>query len=211
MNPYDKDFWNDRFSTDGYVYGTEPSDFLRHNARYIPADSEVLLPADGEGRNSAFLASQGHTVVAGDVAPAALAKARRLAQQRGVSVDFRQLDVHQWAWPSASYDAVVGIFMQFSPPDLRARVFAGMRQAVRPDGVVLLHGYTPKQLDYGTGGPKQADFLYTEELLRDAFAGWEILRLEAYERELSEGSGHAGMSALIDLVARRPGTEPSVS
>jgi hypothetical protein len=80
-----------------------------------------------------------------------------------------------------------------------------MKRAVRPGGVVLLHGYTPKQLEYGTGGPAAVEQLYTEELLRGAFGNWEISRLVSYERELAEGERHQGRSALIDLIARRPG------
>jgi hypothetical protein len=70
--------------------------------------------------------------------------------------------------------------------------------------VVLLHGYTPNQLQYRTGGPSVVEQLYPEELLRAAFADFELLRLEAYERELDEGEGHRGRSAIIDLIARRP-------
>jgi cyclopropane fatty-acyl-phospholipid synthase-like methyltransferase len=165
----------------------------------------VLLPGDGEGRNSVFLARQGHRVVATDIAEEGIAKARRLAEAQGVSVDFQQVDLCGWQWPDAAFDAVVAIFIQFAPPALRDEIFAGMRRAVRPGGIILLHGYTPKQLEYRTGGPSAVEQLYTEALLRTAFAGWDFLRIEAYERELKEGDGHEGRSALIDLVVRRPG------
>jgi hypothetical protein len=70
--------------------------------------------------------------------------------------------------------------------------------------LILLHGYTPRQIEYGTGGPPQVDYLYTPELLRQAFGGFEIETLDAYDADLHEGSGHHGRSALIDLIARRP-------
>ncbi len=114
------------------------------------------------------------------------------------------LDLSGWDWPDAAFDAVVAIFIQFAPPALRDTIFAGMKRAVRPGGRILLHGYTPEQLAHGTGGPPRVDQLYTESLLRSAFGDWEIERLETYERELAEGTGHAGRSALIDLIARRP-------
>jgi SAM-dependent methyltransferase len=164
----------------------------------------VLVPADGEGRNSVFLAETGHRVVATDIAEHAIAKARKLAAARGVSVEFRHLDLEGWQWPEAEFDAVVAVFIQFAPPAFRDEIFAGLKRAVRPGGLVLLHGYTPKQLEYRTGGPPVLEQLYTEELLRAAFADWELLRIEAYERELDEGEGHKGRSAVIDLVARRP-------
>lgn len=204
MERYGREFWDARYADDEYVFGKEPSAFLAENCHHIPAGSRVLVPADGEGRNSVFLAKQGHTVVATDVAAAGLDKARRLAEAHGATIDFKVANVHEWEWPEAEFDAVVGIFIQFSPPELRTAVFAGMMRAVRPGGLVLLHGYTPKQVEYGTGGPAEPDFLYTAELLCDAFAGWDVLRLESHERELSEGHRHKGRSALIDFIARRP-------
>jgi SAM-dependent methyltransferase len=200
----DKDLWNGRFATESYVFGTRPAAFVADHAQVIPPRSRVLVPADGEGRNSVFLAELGHQVVATDLAEAGIAKARKLADARGVNVEFRHLDLQGWRWPDAEFDAVVAVFIQFAPPAFRDEIFAGMKRAVRPGGLVLLHGYTPKQLEYRTGGPAVVEQLYTEELLRSAFADCEILRLEAYERELDEGEGHRGRSAIIDLIARRP-------
>ena len=204
MNSTDLEFWNSRFDTDAYIFGTRPAAFLADNVQQIPPGSRVFVPADGEGRNSVFLAEHGHQVVATDLAENAILKARKLAAARGVSVDFQQVDLQTWAWPESTFDAVVAIFIQFAPPSFRSEIFAGMKRTVQPGGLVLLHGYTPKQLEYRTGGPSAVEQLYTEELLRAEFAGWEILRLAAYERELDEGEGHKGLSAIIDLVARRP-------
>jgi SAM-dependent methyltransferase len=204
MSSIDADFWNGRFASESYVFGTRPAAFVADNAHYIPPRSRVLVPADGEGRNSVFLAELGHHVVATDIADKGIAKAKKLAKGRGVRVEYLHLNLEGWQWPEAAFDAVVGIFIQFARPALRAEMFAGMKRAVRPGGLILLHGYTPKQLEYRTGGPSAVEQLYTEELLRAAFADLEILRLEAYERELDEGEGHRGMSAIIDMIARRP-------
>ena len=103
-----------------------------------------------------------------------------------------------------AYDLVVGVFIQFVGPEGRAAQFSGMKQAVKPGGHILLHGYTPKQLEFGTGGPPFVEHLYTEEMLREAFSNFEIVELRAYECKIDEGEGHYGMSALIDLVARKP-------
>ena len=200
----DQDFWNGRFASESYVFGTRPAAFLVDNAPYIPPRSRVLVPADGEGRNSVFLAEMGHRVVATDLAEAGIAKAQKLADARGVSGEFRHLDLQGWQWPQAAFDAVVAVFIQFAPPAFRDEIFAGMKRTVRPGGVVLLHGYTPKQLEYRTGGPSAVEQLYTEALLRAAFGDWDLLRIEAYERELDEGQGHKGPSAVIDMIARRP-------
>jgi len=204
MPPSDEDFWNGRFASESYVFGTRPAAFLVDNAHYVPPRSRVLVPADGEGRNSVFLAAMGHEVVATDIAKEGIAKARKLADARGVSVEFRHLDLQGWKWPEAEFDAVVAVFIQFASPAFRNEIFAGMKRAVRPGGIALLHGYTPKQLEYRTGGPPDVEQLYTEKLLRTAFADWELLRIEAYERELDEGEGHKGLSAIVDMIARRP-------
>jgi len=204
MSSNDKDFWNGRFASASYVFGTHPAAFLVDNAHPIPPRSRVLVPADGEGRNSVFLAELGHHVVATDLAELGIAKARKLADARGVTVEYRHLDLQGWQWPEAEFDAVVAVFIQFAPPAFRDEIFAGMKRAVRPGGVALLHGYTPKQLEFRTGGPQAVEQLYTEELLQAAFGDWDILRLGAYERDLDEGEGHKGRSAIIDMIARRP-------
>lgn len=196
--------WNRRFEQPGYLFGEAPNEWLRRQAHHWTRGQRVLSVADGEGRNSVWLAEQGLTVDAFDVAEAGVAKARRLAAMRGVSVNFEVTDCDGFGWPQAAYDGVAAIFIQFADPDLRRRLFERMIDSLRPGGVLVLQGYTPKQLDYRTGGPPCADHLYTEPMLREAFAATTILELKAYEQDLHEGSGHFGRSALIGLVARRP-------
>lgn len=195
-------FWDQRYTQPGYLFGTEPADFVRAQAGVIAPEARVLSVADGEGRNSVYLAGMGHRVTAFDASPVALEKARALAADKGVPVEFRQSGIEDWDW-GQPHDAVVGVFIQFTPPDLRAKLFSWMAQAVAPGGLLLLHGYAPRQVEYGTGGPGNPAHMYTEELLREAFDGWEILRLEDYDREIDEGPGHSGRSALVDLVARK--------
>jgi cyclopropane fatty-acyl-phospholipid synthase-like methyltransferase len=196
--------WEARFATDDYVFGTEPAAFLRDHAGYLTPGATALSVADGEGRNAVYLAERGLQVTALEYAPSAIAKAQKLAAARGVTVDIREVDVlhHDWA---ETFDLVLGIFIQFVGPAERASLFAGMTHSTRPGGLILLHGYTPKQLDYGTGGPRAVENLYTEAMLRAAFEGWDILECRSHERVLSEGKGHAGRSALIDFIARKPG------
>ncbi len=196
--------WNDRYAKPGYLFGTEPARFLSDHKGYLKAGHTALAIADGEGRNSVFMAGQGVRVTAMDSADVAVKKARALAQAAGVEVDFNVADIDKWDWRAEAYDIVVGVFIQFVGPEGRAAQFQGMKQAVKPGGHILLHGYTPKQLEFGTGGPAFVDNLYTEDMLREGFCDFEIVELRAYEREIDEGAGHAGMSALIDLVARKP-------
>ena len=195
--------WDDRYSTDNYVFGTEPAAFLAAQADLLVAGERALVVADGEGRNSVFIAEQGVTVTAMDASPVGIAKAKRLADERSVEIDFVEADLLAWHWEPDVYDLVIGIFIQFMGPDDRSGVFNGMQQTLRPGGRLLLHGYRPEQLAYGTGGPPIAENMYTEQLLGVAFPALETERLEAYDAEISEGTGHVGMSALIDYVGRK--------
>jgi len=201
-------FWSARYrdAGDDYLFGTAPNKFLAAQAERFGAGMTVLSVADGEGRNAVWLAEQGCAVMATEISPVALEKAAKLARGRHVAVDFVQADILNWTWPTAAFDAVVGIFIQFVGPAERARQLAGMKQAVKPGGLLFLQGYTPKQLEYRTGGPSAVENLYTEALLREIFSDWEIVLLHEHEDLIDEGRGHSGRSALIDLIARKPAT-----
>lgn len=196
-------FWDERFRGERYFFGTEPAAFLAAQAHRLTDGAQVLCVADGEGRNSTYLARLGHRVTAFDASPVGVNKANRLAARRGVVVDTRLASIEDWDW-SRPFDAVVAVFVQFAPPGLRDRFFGWMGRAVAPGGLLLLHGYAPRQVGYGTGGPPQAENLYTEALLARAFSDWEILHSADYDAEIDEGEGHSGRSALIDFVARKP-------
>lgn len=203
MNRPDLDRWNQRFAEEGYLFGEAPNHFMATRAAVLPP-GRALCVADSEGRNGVWLAEQGWQVVSLDFSDVAQRKAADLAARRGVTLDLVQADVHAWDYPSSAFDLVIDIFSQFSAPPDRARKWAGMARAVRPGGHLILQGYTPDQLRHGTGGPKDPVHLYTEDLLRNAFSGWEILLLEEVETVLDEGAGHNGRSAVIGMVARRP-------
>lgn len=196
--------WDARFAGEDYLFGTEPNEFLASCRELLGTSGRVLCVADGEGRNSVWLASLGLDVEAFDASPVGVAKARRLAAERGVSVRFHVADVDGWEWPQEAYDAVVAIYVQFSPPAQRRRVFDRIARALRPGGLFLLEGYRLEQLAYGTGGPKIPDQLYTEPQLRAELAAFELEEIRAYDAAIDEGAAHSGMSAVIDVIARRP-------
>lgn len=199
------DFWDRRFDRDDYVFGTEPNAFLARQKPLLPAGGRALAVADGEGRNGVWLARQGLDVLSVDGSAIAQKKAERLAANRGVALDLQQVDLLSWDWPVGRFDVVAGIFIQFTTPEQRRDMFAGMVGALKPGGLFLLEGYRPEQLAYRTGGPSQIDQLYTDAQLRAELATLEIVEIAAYDAEIDEGPGHAGLSALIDVVARRPG------
>jgi SAM-dependent methyltransferase len=197
--------WDERYAQAGYLFGEQPNAFLARQKHRLRSRTSALAVADGEGRNGVWLAEQGLEVLSVDGSAVAQEKARQLAERRGVDLRFELADLSEWEWPERQYDVVAAIFIQFAGPQLRARMFEGMRRALRPGGLLLLEGYRPEQLAYGTGGPSVVENLYTEALLRDAFADMQILELSAYDAAVAEGSGHSGISALIDMVARQPG------
>lgn len=196
--------WDERFARPGFLFGEAPNAFLKRQLPLLRPGMSVLAIADGEGRNGVWLAEQGLQVHAVDASKVALEKSRQLAARRGVSLRWETADLSDWAWPQSAYDAVVAIFTQFVGPEGRAQQFAGIRQALKPGGLLVLQGYTPRQLEYGTGGPPHAENMYTQELLRASFGDWEIIHLAEHDDLIEEGAGHSGMSALIDLVARKP-------
>ncbi len=194
--------WNARFDTPDYVFGEAPNAFLKaHASGLVPG--RALCVADGEGRNGVWLAKMGWDVVSLDFSDVAQRKAAALAARHGVTLQLVQADVHTWDYPVAGFDLVADIFSQFSQPADRALKWAGMLQAVKPGGAVILQGYTPDQLNHATGGPSDPAQLYTKKMLSAAFATLEVQHLLEEETTLNEGPGHRGISAVIGLVARR--------
>ena len=199
------DFWNKRFNTPDYIFGKAPNEYLEVQAKHhLKQGDSVLCVADGEGRNSVWLAKQGMQVDAFDVSEIALSKAIALATEEGVQVQFSLASSDTWDWQPNHYDAVVGIFIQFADPVMRTRLFAQMVSTLKPGGVLIIQGYTPKQLEFKTGGPSILEHLYTEDMIRALIGDLEPIDLCLYEKELSEGPKHTGKSALLGLVACKP-------
>lgn len=202
--------WDERYSTADYLFGEAPNAFLVSQAHRLVPGQRALALADGEGRNGVWLAERGLDVLSVDASIVAQAKARALADKRGVHIEIECADLDAWSFPTSAFDVVVAIFIQFAPPPLRARLFDCMKAALKPGGLILMQGYRPEQLDFRTGGPSDVDRFYTESLLKGAFSDFDILELRSYVAVLDEGRGHRGRSALIDLVGRRPGVPTAI-
>jgi 2-polyprenyl-3-methyl-5-hydroxy-6-metoxy-1,4-benzoquinol methylase len=197
-------FWNERFDKEEFIFGKEPNEYLVEKTKeYLKPNDKVLCIADGEGRNGVWLAKQGMQVVGFDASDIALVKAKQFAKENQVEVEYSFSDTDSFDWQANAYDAVVAIFIQFADPAMRARIFHHVYQTLKPGGVFILQGYTPKQLDYKTGGPSALEHLYTEESIRELAKDFEVLELVSYERVLNEGARHSGMSALLGLVAKK--------
>ena len=194
--------WNKRFSIEDYLFGADPAQALVKLEHYLIPQGDTLVIADGEGRNSVYLASRGFRVTASDSSTVANIKAKALAASQNVEVNYQVEDFFDIDWSAQQYDNIVGIFFQFIPPDKIKQVLTALRTAIKKGGTLLIHGYTPQQIELATGGPKDVSLMYNKELFEDVFESVEILVNKEYQIKLSEGSGHKGQSALIDFVAK---------
>lgn len=196
-------FWDEVYADKEYVFGTAPNQFLAAQQAYLQAGQRALAVADGEGRNGVWLAEQGLDVVSIEYSEPAVEKAKHLAQARGVNMDIRLADVFNWDWPLAAFDVVAAIFIQFATPEQRGPLLQHIKDALKPGGLLILQGYTPKQVEYKTGGPGAVENMYTAALLRAWFGDMDIVQLREHEAFIAEGSKHYGHSALVDMLARK--------
>lgn len=194
--------WDQRYSAEGYAYGTEPNSFLVSRADLVP-EGRIRCLGEGEGRNAVWLAEQGHEVTAVDASGVGLHKARALAAGRGVRITTVQADLALFAIEPGAWDGIVSIFCHL-PPALRAEVHRRCVAGLRPGGILLLEAYTPRQVGRGTGGPPTAELMMDAEILKAELAGLDFLELQECEREVHEGAFHNGLGALVQLVARKP-------
>lgn len=197
-------FWNDRFRSEAYVYGTAPNQFVREQADRWPVGASVLELGAGEGRNAIFLAEQGFNVTALDYAREGLCKLQQLADERGVSVTTIQADVTAWT-PDRTWDGVVSTFLHL-PPDARPGLYRNMQAALKPGGVLVAEWFRPEQITggYNSGGPPSVDMMITEDELRAHFPDEGVQRIDAVETELDEGPHHRGPAAVVRLIWQRP-------
>jgi hypothetical protein len=158
--------------------------------------------AEGEGRNAVYLASLGHPVTAVDQSVQGMAKARKLAAARGVSVNTINGDLAQFTITPGSWSGVVATFAHL-PPSLRREVHRQVVAGLRTGGLYLMEAYTPAQLAFDTGGPKDPALLMTLAALREELAGLEFLIGREIERDVVEGTYHSGRSAVVQVLARR--------
>lgn len=191
--------WDARYRGSEYLFGREPSHFLLERSQYFQSGQVALLVADGEGRNGVYIAGLGLRVHSVDGSIVALRKAKKLADDVGVEMVIENADLFDWTWYENAYDHVIAIMAQIAGGKMRSELLGHMKRAVKPGGTVMLHGFRPEQVELGTGGPGDPDFMYSEEFLREEFADFEMLELSQEDRP-----GGGGMQALISFVARKP-------
>jgi ubiquinone/menaquinone biosynthesis C-methylase UbiE len=194
--------WDERYSQVEYAYGKLPNDFLKQHIEHLNKGRSLCL-ADGEGRNSVFLAEHEHDVVAVDQSAPGMHKARQLAEEKSVSIEAIVADLSDFTIEQNSWDNIVSIFCHL-PVELRRQVHASAVRGLKSGGILLLEAYTPEQIELGTGGPPVTEMTMTLELLQDELQGLEFLHAEEKQREVVEGLYHTGTGAVVQLIARKP-------
>jgi len=195
-------FWDERYGGDEYFYGTDPNQFLASRSGDFLPGGRLLCLGEGEGRNSVFLAGLGFAVTAVDACATGLEKARKLAALRGVTIETQVADLNDFDLGQQAWDGIVSIWCHL-PSALRRKVHLGCQHALKTGGLFLLEAYRPAQIDRGTGGPKDVDMLPTLELLDQELSSLQPLLAQEIEREVVEGPGHSGLSAVVQWVGRK--------
>ncbi|MBW8190482.1 class I SAM-dependent methyltransferase [Neiella marina] len=199
--------WDQEYDTDTYVYGKEANDFLQQHFRQLPKGN-ILLLAEGEGRNAVFLAKQGYEATAVDLSSVGLAKANKLAAEHGVTIETHCDDLATFDLGHERWDGIVSIFCHL-PPTLRQDLYQRVERALKPNGVFLLEGYRPKQLSYKTGGPPAVEMMQSKEILLQELPNLQFSHLEELDRPVIEGINHSGMGAVVQAIASRRSDLPS--
>jgi len=190
--------WDERYSGDDFAYGTQPNDFLVATANALPVGRALCL-AEGEGRNAVWLARRGFDVTAVDMSQVGLDKARKLAERQGVDIRTIRADLADFVIEPEGWDVIISIFCHLPPP-LRRVVHRRSVGGLKGGGFFLLEGFTPSQLDLGTGGPPSAELMMDLETLRGELAGLDFIHQQELERAIHEGEFHNGRSAVVQVV-----------
>lgn len=193
--------WDERFSEPGFAYGTEPNDFLRENSARLPKGN-VLCLAEGEGRNAVFLAENGFDVTAVDQSKIGLEKAEKLAKERNVTIKIIHADLADFEIEPNAWNAIVSLWAHL-PPALRRQIHRKVVNGLQTGGAFLLEAYTPKQVEFGTGGPnrEQIERTMTLEALREDLNGLQFEIAHETTRDVREGKYHNGRSAVLQILA----------
>ncbi len=201
-------FWDDRYGTDELAYGARASRLLMSYADKFAGGGSALVPACGQGRDAIFLAKSGLDVTGVDFSTLGLMKARKLAERFGAQVNWIEADLTQWDWPEAEYDVIANSFVHMQPEAL-AKFHDKCLAALKPGGLLFIEGFTPQQLDYqkshNSGGPQDADMLFTEQSLGLDRDSCDMLSLWKGVEHLEEGKYHTGPAALLRAVFSKTG------
>jgi SAM-dependent methyltransferase len=195
-----KQMWDERYSLAEYVYGIEANVFFKEQLEKLSL-GKILLPGEGEGRNAVYAARMGWDVLAYDPSIEGKKKALKLAEKTGVNIQY-EIGSYQEFSPEPMTVDVVGLFFTHQPSEMRHKFHQSLKNSLKPRGVVILEGFSKEQVNRNTGGPKDLNFLFSEDELRKDFSYLKELEITEKVRTLDEGPFHQGEAAVIQLVGR---------
>lgn len=195
-----KRFWNERYSMEEFVYGTEPNSFLRSELENIDEKGNVLLPLEGEGRNACYLAENGWNVDAFDFSEAGKEKALKLCRSKQVSITYDLSKIEDYKFEDGKYDLVVLIYAHVNP-EMRIKLHKNVMRSLKSGGKIILEAFHPKQLEnhYQSGGPKDKELLYDLDSIKADFEDLSEIHGEELEIDLTEGKFHRGKGFVTRL------------
>lgn len=194
-------FWDGRYSTADYAYGTNANDYLQSVWGHIPP-GRVLSLGEGEGRNAVFLAQQEYQVVAVDFSLVGLQKAIQLAHDHSVKINAIAVDLTTLCIKPVFWQGIISIYCHLVPPH-RAEVHQKCVQGLVKGGIFILEAYSPRQLKYRTGGPSQLELLMELADVLKELRGLSFITAREIERDVYEGRYHRGKAAVIQILAKK--------
>lgn len=196
-----KQLWDERYSSDDFIYGIEPNEFFKQQIELMKP-GKLLLAGEGEGRNAVYAASKGWSVDAIDFSIAAKKKALKLAESKSVKINYHLSDLTEFQYPENYYDAA-GLFFVHLPHYERDLVHQKISGSLKSGGILILEAFNKLQIKNNSGGPKDINLLYEEKDLLESFRQLEILLIESLSVELNEGKYHKGNADVIRFVGKK--------
>ncbi|MBS7566714.1 methyltransferase domain-containing protein [Mucilaginibacter sp. Bleaf8] len=198
--------WNERYSDSAFAYGEEPNHYLKEQLEKLKP-GKILFPAEGEGRNAVFAATQGWAVSAFDISAQGQKKAEQLAQKNQVTISYKVGELPVLGYQEEEFDAIALIYGHF-PAAIKSQMHQALSKHLRKGGIVIFEAFSKAHLSYlaqneKVGGPKDVDSLFSVEEIRADFNNYDIIELDEIEIHLNEGLYHNGLGSVIRFVGRK--------
>jgi 2-polyprenyl-3-methyl-5-hydroxy-6-metoxy-1,4-benzoquinol methylase len=202
-----RDLWNTRYESDEFAYGKAPNQFFKDTLNRFNLTGEILLPAEGEGRNAVYAAQKGLSVYAFDISVQGRIKALKLAKEKNVQIRYEVGEITDLVLEDESFDNAALIFAHL-PPNLRPSFHREIAELIKPGGIIILEGFSKNNLKIrqenpNIGGPNNLEMLFSEAEIKEDFRNFEIVELQEVNVELREGNTHNGFGNVIRFIGRK--------
>ena len=193
-----KNFWNERYASTDYAYGIEPNVFFKTQLEGLPK-GKILFPAEGEGRNAVYAAQKGFDVYAFDSSEEGKFKSENLAKHKKVSLEYLISSIEETKYDLDFFDGIVLIFAHF-PSKLRKEYHHKLLTYLKPNGFIIFEAFSKEQIYNTSGGPANAEMLFSEEEIKTEFPEVNFTFIETVEINLDEGPFHQGKASVVRFI-----------